>query len=115
MKAEMRDMSIIKHMLGWCGQVNEAHIQYEHSEQAFRANSAYRNAVSMCVFQICELANHLSEAFRDEHKELPWRQIRGMRNLFAHDYGNMDTTGIWETACKDIPVIEELCRKVLDD
>ena len=68
----------------------------------------------MCVFQICELASHLSDTFRAEHPELPWHQIRGMRNLFAHDYGNMDTTGIWETACEDIPAVEAFCRSFIE-
>ena len=111
MTINARDESILRHMLDWCIQVDEAHHQFQHSRQAFDELSSYRNAVSMCLFQICELANHLSDQFRKEHPELPWQQIRGMRNLFAHDYGHMDKAGIWETACNDVPVIEEFCRK----
>ena len=114
MNDSVRDVNVLRHMLSWCEQVNDAHRQYQHSKEAFSSNSAYRNAVSMCIFQICELANHLSDAFRAEHPELPWHQIRGMRNLFAHDYGNMDVAGIWETACEDIPVIEAFCRENLE-
>lgn len=113
MITSMRDEGILRHILRWCAQIEEAHIQYNHSQQAFAKNSAYRNAVSMCVFQICELANHLSDDFRNSHPELPWHQIRGMRNLFAYDYGNMDVVSIWETTCQDIPVIEKFCRNNL--
>lgn len=111
MNANMRDEGILRHILNWCVQIDEAHNQYNHSQQVFAENSAYRNAVSMCVFQICELANHLSDDFRNNHPELPWHQIRGMRNLFAHDYGNMDVVSIWETACRDIPVIAVFCKE----
>ncbi len=106
-----RDADVLRHMLNWCNQIEEAHMQYSHSREQFDSVSSYRNAVSMCLFQICELSNHLSDSFRAEHPEMPWRQIRGMRNLFAHDYGNMDTISIWETVCNDIPVIEDFCRK----
>lgn len=109
-----RDERILRHMLNWCVQNDEAHLQYDHSRQTFDQVSAYRNAVSMCLFQICELACHLSDEFRAGHTELPWHQIRGMRNLFAHDYGNMNTDSIWETSCNDIPVIEEFCRSLLE-
>lgn len=113
MTAQQRDESLLRHILNWCSQLEEAHMQYNHSEEAFRSISAYRNAVSMCLFQICELLNHLSEDFRNHHPEIPWHQIRGMRNLFAHDYGNMDITSIWATVHQDIPGIEEFCKKQL--
>lgn len=106
-----RDENVLRHMLNWCEQMTEAHDQYNHSRDAFEKNSAYRNAVSMCLFQVCELANHLSEEFRLSHPEQPWQQIRGMRNLFAHDYGNMNTFSVWITACEDIPGIEKFCRE----
>lgn len=100
-------------MLNWCVQNTEAHQQYDHSREAFDQFSAYRNAVSMCLFQICELAGHLSDGFRSSHPELPWQQIKGMRNLLAHDYGNMNIESIWETSCHDIPGIEAFCRAQL--
>ena len=109
----VRDESILRHMLSWCVQTAEAHEQYHHSREAFDQISAYRNAVAMCLFQICELANHLSETFRQEHPELPWQQIRGMRNLFAHDYGNMNRNSIWITACEDIPKVQQFCEELL--
>lgn len=113
MTSAERDESVLRRMLAWCEQSEEAHVQFGRSQQTFIANSAYRNAVSMCIFQICELANHLTEDLKNAHPELPWNQIRGMRNLFAHDYGNMDMAGIWATSVQDIPEIERFCRNLI--
>lgn len=113
MTDSLKDEGILQHMLSWCIQNNEAHLQYDHSRDKFAQISTYRNAVSMCILQICELAGHLSDDFRNSHPELPWHQIRGMRNLLAHDYGNVDINGIWDTSCNDIPVIEQFCRKCI--
>ena len=31
--------------------------------------------------------------------------MRGMRNIIAHDYGEVDLDQVWETAIKDVPVL----------
>ena len=56
----------------------------------FCNNPTHRNAVAMCLMQIGELAGNLSDEFKDSHKEIPWRAIRGMRNVVAHEYANID-------------------------
>ena len=61
--------------------------------------------------QIGELTGRLSEEFKNENKEIPWRAIRGMRNVVAHEYGNIDVETVWETAEDGIQELKEFCRK----
>jgi uncharacterized protein with HEPN domain len=35
---------------------------------------------------------------RDAHPELPWRQAIGMRNIIAHDYGDLDYGIVYNVA-----------------
>jgi uncharacterized protein with HEPN domain len=35
--------------------------------------------------------------FIARHPELPWAQMRGMRNIVAHAYFNVDLTTVWRT------------------
>ena len=49
MITSMRDEGILRHILSWCAQIEEAHIQYNHSQQAFAENSAYRNAMETLI------------------------------------------------------------------
>jgi uncharacterized protein with HEPN domain len=37
----------------------------------------------------------LSEEFRDQHPDLPCRQSIVMRNIIAHEYGNIDYEIVW--------------------
>ncbi len=46
---------------------------------------------------------------------VPWRSIRGMRNIFAHNYGAIDTRIIWHTINDDIPLLSKNCQKWLDE
>lgn len=47
-------------------------------------------AVVRAVEIVGETAAQLSQATRDLHPNLPWRNMIGMRNRIIHDYGNVD-------------------------
>lgn len=108
-----RDRSIVEHMLAYCKEIGTAHDDFGCSYEAFQSRSTYRNAIALCLLQIGELANHLSEAFKAEHPQMPWRQIRGMRNLVAHEYSTMDVEVIWFTSIEDIPQLQAFCEQAL--
>ena len=67
--------------------------------------------IAMCLLQIGELAGHLSEEYRNEHPQMPWRQIKALRNIIAHNYGSVDADTAWEIVHEDIPVLREYCDK----
>ena len=75
----------------------------------FCNNPTYRNAVATWLMQIGELTNKLSQEFKDGHKKIPWRAIRGMRNVVAHEYGNIDEETVWETAENGTKELKEFC------
>ena len=108
-----RDRNIISHMLKYCDEVETAHDDFSHSKEKFMNSSTYRNAVTMPILQIGELANHLSEEFKQQHKQIPWNEMRGIRNLMAHQYHSVDFEIIWDTSRADIPALIEFCKDYL--
>ncbi|MCR5825120.1 MAG: DUF86 domain-containing protein [Oscillospiraceae bacterium] len=100
-----RDETILDKMLGYCAEVEAAH-QYFRDDMTLFLNPAdgaiYRNAVSMPILQIGELAKNLSEEYRAENKAIPWRYIIRTRDLFAHHYGAVDYEQLWDTSHGDI-------------
>ena len=54
---------------------------------------------------IGEAAAHLIPATRQIIPELPFRKMRGMRNVVAHDYANVDLKIVWEVATVHVPEI----------
>lgn len=68
------------------------------------------------LLQIGELSGKLSDAFRSQtDTQIPWGSIRGMRNLFAHNYGSMSREVIWKSALEDIPILLTFCEEQLND
>ena len=48
-----------------------------------------------------------------ENNAMPWREIKTMRNIAAHNYGEIDIDILWETATGDIPDLKEYCKKFI--
>lgn len=41
--------------------------------------------------------------FVSAHPEIPWREMRGLRNRIAHGYFDVDLGIVWDTVRKDLP------------
>ena len=84
--------------------------------EVFRRDPDYINSVCMNLLQIGEYAGRLSERFAEETgAEMDWRQMKSMRNLFAHNYGQMKTDVVWVTVMEDLPALADFCRRILHD
>ncbi len=107
-----RDLELLKNIIFYIEQIEEANSHFQTQKENFETNSVYRNAAAMCVLQIGELAKHLSDEYKQYTcGEIPWRQIQGLRNVVAHEYGNIDSDSLWETITEDIPKLYEFCKE----
>lgn len=61
----------------------------------------------MCIVQIGEYVTRLSDDFKQEHSEIPWRTIKGMRNVATHQYDRIDFEIMWNTLTESVPELEE--------
>lgn len=110
----VRDKTILEHIIRYCDEVEETVRQFGGEKDTFEENFIFRNAVSMPIMQIGELATRLSESFLTETTDIPWKAIKGMRTFFAHQYGSMSIGLIWTTAVERIPELRQKCQYLLD-
>jgi uncharacterized protein with HEPN domain len=75
----------------------------------FIQNRLIRFAVERQLLVIGEAANHISLKFREVHPEIPWQQMIGLRNVLAHEYGEIKVDRIWNAATVSVP---ELLQKI---
>ena len=114
MDSKERNIDILEHIIKYCTEIFKTQAYFGNSSEAFKANSIYRNAVAMCILQIGELSVHLSENFKRTYNGVPWRNIKGMRNVMAHKYGDISIATLWETITADIPLLFDYCSSVLE-
>ena len=89
MKQHNRDKSILQHMIEHCEKIQKALDRFGDDFETFKNDDVLRDAVSMNLQQIGELAKKFSDEFLNATRpEMNWRAITGMRNLFAHDSAN---------------------------
>ncbi|MCK5842474.1 MAG: DUF86 domain-containing protein [Candidatus Sabulitectum sp.] len=68
----------------------------------FSESKLLRYAVERQLLVIGEAALRLSRSFKDNVSEIPWEAIVGLRNIIAHDYGEVLTERIWLVASRDL-------------
>ncbi len=62
-----------------------------------------RLAVERKLEILGEAAHRVSERFRNEHSELPWSEMIGLRNVISHQYDKVDVEQIFRIAREHIP------------
>lgn len=80
----------------------------------FNQDKMRRFAVERQLLVVGEAANHLSKYFQQANTHIPWSNIIGLRNIIAHDYGEILVERIWLTAIKHIPELLENVQKLLN-
>lgn len=84
-------------------------------EECFFADSEIQDMLLMPLSQIGERAKRLSRQFRENHSDIPWREIAGMRDIIDHDYDNINLAVAWTTILKDIKPLVDSCESILRD
>jgi uncharacterized protein with HEPN domain len=73
------------------------------------------NSILKNITVIGEAFNQLSDAFRKEYPDLPYDEIRGLRNLIVHQYGDVDIDRIKKIAINDIPNLKIQIAKIIEE
>jgi uncharacterized protein with HEPN domain len=81
------------------------------NEAGFRTDVEKQDAVIRRIEIIGEATAHLTEDARRAVPQLPVRRMRGMRNILAHDYANVDVAIVWEVATVHVPEIRDVLER----
>jgi uncharacterized protein with HEPN domain len=99
-KVAERDRLVVQDILEFCEQAARL---VSRGRDAYDSDEMLRLAAEALTHRIGEAAGRLSESYQLDHTDLPWRAIRGMRNVIAHDYGRIDHAIVWNTLQHDLP------------
>ena len=71
--------------------------------------------LSKMIEIIGEAAYMITKDYKQEHLELPWRQIEGMRHILVHGYFSISPEVLWDVIQNDIPVLRPILERYLDE
>lgn len=79
----------------------------------FNNDEILRRAMCMTVINIGELVKALSNDFRTENKQIPWKSIAGFRDIAAHKYQTLHMEDVYHTVTNDFEELKGNINKIL--
>jgi uncharacterized protein with HEPN domain len=111
MSTLLRYMDYLDHMIEAI-KLAQSHVE-GITKDDFMTDKKTQQAVIFNIIVICEAATKIADEspeFASAHPEVPWKQMRGMRNRMAHGYFEINLDVVWDTVQLSLP---ELAQQVL--
>ncbi len=75
--------------------------------EELEADEMRMSAIIYQIIIIGEATRRLSDEIKEEHPEIPWRKMLGMRNILAHQYDRVSVKTLWNVIHQSIPEMLE--------
>lgn len=88
------------------------------AKEEFLADKRTQQAVIMSLIIVGEAATKVMDGhaeFTRTHQEVPWRNMRGMRNRIAHGYFDINLDIVWDTVQTALPALLKQLPAVCED
>ncbi|MEG0324570.1 MAG: HepT-like ribonuclease domain-containing protein [Raoultibacter sp.] len=114
MRRSERDIDQLSVILRYCQRLDSSPDRFGHNYSAFLLDEMFQDSCSLCLIQIGEAVNRLSEEFKEAHSEIAWSRIYGMRCHLVHGYEMFDEEIAWDAITNEIPLLHDFCVAFAD-
>ncbi|GGJ75269.1 HepT-like ribonuclease domain-containing protein [Deinococcus aquiradiocola] len=76
-----------------------------HTLQTYLHAQDTQDAAAMNLLRLGEGTKFIPQDLQDAHPDVPWDELRSVRNLIAHDYFGLDPHLVWHTLTRDLPAL----------
>jgi len=83
--------------------------------EQFTSDPMLHDAVLYNLVIIGEAARYVPAEVQARHADVPWRDMREMRNFVAHVYHGVSDRRVWKTINTDLPHLPARLRQLLTD
>lgn len=85
----------------------------ENTKDSFISQPQLQDAVLRRLEIIGEATKNVSADVKEQHPDVPWRLMAGMRDILIHHYFGVDIDLVWNTVKKDLPQVKQLLEAIL--
>jgi uncharacterized protein with HEPN domain len=104
------DIAFIEHILLCIDKIQE--YTKNLTAQDFNNNELIQDAVIRNIEIIGEATKKISNDLKLQYREIPWKEMSGMRDKLIHDYFGVDVDVVWKTVNEDIPYLKALIENI---
>lgn len=83
------------------------------NEEQFSRNIQVQDAALRRLAIIGEAVKQLPNDLRERHKQIPWKQIAGARDIFVHEYFGVGIERVWKTIKEDLPELKKIVKEII--
>lgn len=80
---------------------------------SFQADVRTVFAVTRCLEIISEASRRLPDEIKERHPEILWKEMAGAGNIYRHNYEDVATQFIWDTAQLALPPLRVVVNREL--
>lgn len=84
-------------------------------QDLFYRDQKTQYAVLKALENIGEATKNLPDDFKKKYSDVMWRAISDARNVFIHQYFDVDLSQVWTIIKEDLPVLKNQIQKILQD
>jgi len=111
MREKIRDKGRLQHILDAIEKSLEFTKNVSFDE--YVANTLLKYAVVKCVEIIGEASYKLTKEFREQHPEIEWNKMIGMRHILVHGYYQTEDKIVWDTVKTYLHPLKEQIQALL--
>lgn len=82
------------------------------SFEDFAADKKTTNAVIRSLEVLGEATKNIPTSIRNQHPDIPWSQMAGMRDVLIHNYMGVDLMTVWKVIKERLPGLESKIKKI---
>ena len=83
--------------------------------QRFCADPKTAKAVVWNLITMGEAAGDVPLEVQQANPQVPWRQMRGIRNRIVHGYDTVDLEIVWKAVCDELPPLLTALKRILQE
>ena len=70
---------------------------------AYMTNTVTQLAVERLLEIVGEASRRVSDDYKADHPEVPWRDATDLRNVISHEYDKIDRDQVWAIVERQVP------------
>lgn len=83
-------------------------------EEEFMKSRLIQDAVNRNLEIIGEATKRISVELKEQNKNIPWRQMAGLRDVLIHDYMGVSNKIVWNVVQNELPQLLVKIKKLTD-
>lgn len=85
------------------------------TREQLELDSMRQSAILYQIVIVGEATKRLSQAYRLQYPEIPWKRIAGLLDILTHQYDRVDVDVIWEVIQQEMPELLAMITPLLPE